>query len=232
MNNRINATALAIALISTAMLFTACTATTPQIVTSDATAMTYDGLYPVKGISADSAWARPDVDWSSYSEIYLDDVDIEYRPGGESGRTSFSRSSGGPFEVTEPQKARLQQIVEEAFREELGGGGRFKLVDQPGPGTLLIRASLLDVVSYVPPESAASVRERVFLTRVGEATLVLEIRDSVTNTVFARAVDRRAAESVFRMQESTRITNEAEVRRLATTWARRLQIRLEEVTAS
>jgi hypothetical protein len=62
-------------------------------------------------------------------------------------------------------------------------------------------------------------RTRVYLSQVGQATLVLQIEDSVTREVLARVVDRRAAESVF-AQESNRVTNTQEVRRLARTWAR------------
>ena len=67
----------------------------------------------------------------------------------------------------------------------------------------------------MPPESVG--RSRVFIDRVGEATLVLEIRDSVSNTVLARAVDRRAADGAT-MFESSPPRNRAEVRRLGRRW--------------
>ena len=214
----------------TAACFLAACTTSPTIDTSDPSAMTYDGLYPVAGGTADDAWARPDVDWSQYDEILLEAVGIEYRPGGESSRLAYSRSSDGPFEVTDEQKARLQSTVWEAFREELARSERFRLVDEPGPATLLIRAGLLDVVSWVPPDNLGP-RDSVYLSRVGEATLVLEIRDSVTNAIYARAVDRRAAETLGEFRESNRVNNASEVRRLANSWARSLRTRLEEAVA-
>jgi hypothetical protein len=92
---------------------------------------------------------------------------------------------------------------------------------------LLLDASLIDVVSRVPPEPIG--RGRIFLRAVGEATLVLELRDSESNEILARAVDRRAAESAF-PRESVSITNWAEVRRIAKTWAQTLRRRFERVT--
>ena len=57
----------------------------------------------------------------------------------------------------------------------------------------MIRAGLLDVVSFVPPDPVGG-RTEIYLSRVGEATLVLEIRESESGATLIRAVDRRAAE--------------------------------------
>lgn len=199
----------------------------PTIDTSPEAEVTFDGLYPVKGGSADQAWARPGIDLSAYSKIRLQGAGIEYRPGGESGSTASRRSSAGPFEVTEAQKAAFRAVMVEAFLDELEKSEQFTLVQESGPDVLLIRGALLDVVSFVPPDPIGP-RSSVYLSRVGEATLVLEIRDSVTETVLVRVADRRAAESLGYMQESNRVTNTAEVKRLARGWARLLRERLDE----
>jgi len=203
-----------------------CAASTPTIDTSPEADVTYDGLHEVKGGAADSAWMRPGSDISQYSKIMLQNVGVEYRPGGEAGRTFHSRSQGGPFEVTARQRAEFEKEMRDAFREELAKSERFELVDEAGPEVLLIRGALLDVVSYVPPEPVG--RSEVFLSQVGEVTLVMEIRDSITQTALVRAVDRRAAERSGEFIRSNRVTNRAEVRRLAKSWARLLRTRLDE----
>ncbi len=63
------------------------------------------------------------------------------------------------------------------------------VADEAVPDVLLIRGALLDVVSYVPPDNISG-RGSVFLSSVGEATLVIELRDSITNAILARAIDR------------------------------------------
>ena len=91
---------------------------------------------------------------------------------------------------------------------------------------LLVKAGLLDVVSYVPPEPIG--RNEIYLSRVGEATLVLELRDSLSDTILARAIDRRAAENrAMGFTESNRTTNSAEVRTVVRGWARVLRRRLD-----
>jgi len=128
--------------------------------------------------------------------------------------------------VTEAQRERLLATVREAFLKELGKSTRFTLVDEPGPDVLMIRGALLDVVSFVPPDTAG--RSEVFLSSVGEATLVLEVRDSITHAIFARAADRDAAASMSgTLQRSSRGLNATEVRQMVERWARSLREALE-----
>ncbi len=211
-------------------LVAGCTTSTPTIDTSDDAEATFDGLYPVQDGRADQAWMRPDVDLSKYSKIRLQGVGVQYRPGGESGRTYASRTNADHYEVTEEQRAAFEEVMREAFREELAQSKHFTIVDENGPDVLLIRGGLLDVVSYVPPDPIG--RGRVFLSSVGEATLVLEISDSITQTALARVVDRRAAEDMSgQLREANRVTNRTEVRRLAKYWGTRLRESLDDLAS-
>lgn len=219
-----------IALIASSGLLTGCAGSNPTVDTSAEAEISFDGLYRVKGGTADAAWVRKGADISQYSKIMLQGVGIEYRPGGESGRLYYSRRSADHFEISDKQKERLVEILTEAFRKELGKSEHFTIVSERGPDVLLIRGALLDVVSFVPPEPIG--RGEIFLSRVGEATLVLEIRDSVSDAILVRAVDRRAAEDAARgFSRSNRVFNAAEVRRMAQTWARKLRERLDEYAA-
>lgn len=219
-----------IALIASSGLLTGCAGSNPTVDTSAEAEISFDGLYRVKGGTADAAWVRKGADISQYSKIMLQGVGIEYRPGGESGRLYYSRRSADHFEISDKQKERLVEILTEAFRKELGKSEHFTIVSEPGPDVLLIRGALLDVVSFVPPEPIG--RGEIFLSRVGEATLVLEIRDSVSDAILVRAVDRRAAEDAARgFSRSNRVFNAAEVRRMAQAWARKLRERLDEYAA-
>jgi hypothetical protein len=206
---------------------TGCAASTPTIDMSPDAEVTYDGLREVKGSRADEAWARPGVDLSQYTKIALQGAGIEYRPGGETGRSLSARSRGGPYEVTEEQKERLRNMFIEVFVEELGKSKYFTLVSEPGPDVLLIRAGLLDVVSWVPPEPFG--RGEVYISQVGDATLVLELRDSITETILARAVDRRAIDAggITDLSYSSPVSNQADVKRVARSWARLLRERLD-----
>ena len=93
---------------------------------------------------------------------------------------------------------------------------------------LLVRGTLIDVVSKVPPEGPG--RTEYYLDSVGQATFVGEFVDSQSDAVLIRGVDTRAAGSQGPAMASNRVTNTSEVRRLASYWANMLVAGLNELT--
>lgn len=203
-----------------------CGAQSDEDVDADAT-MTHDGLVQVKRTGYRNVWVKPDADISVYSKIMPGGAQFHYRdvPEGSSTRMSTRSSSNDEFFIQESSRVALEEAMAEIFREEISDSDYFTLVDVPGRDTVLVWGGLHDIVSYVPPDLVG--RNRIFLNQVGQATLVLQIEDSMSREVLARIVDRRAAESAF-MQESSRVTNRAEIRRLARTWARILKNGLDK----
>jgi hypothetical protein len=207
-----------------------CTST-PTIQTGPDAEVSYDGLTRVDNTVMDAAWKLADIDLSGYTKVKLLGAGIEFRhaTGQTSGSTSSMRRSGqSEFPLDESQQERLRQTITDAFTAEMSNSERFELVDTLGPDTLLVRGVLLDVVSRVPPDRIGG-RSRIYLSSVGEATLVLEVRDSVTFGILARAVDRRAAARPGSTMQSNTVTNWAEVRRLANRWAGQLRVGLESL---
>ena len=217
-----------LALVVGALLLVGCASSGPEVVTDDPEALTHDGLAPVRGARMDRVWVRPGLDLTPYEGIIFQGAGIAYRPvDAQRARRGMSTRSGTTFPLTEAQRSRLQGIVRAAFEEELAQVERFEIVGEPGPGVLLLRGGLIDVVSLVPPERAASVD--VYLRSVGEATLVLELVDSESGAVLVRTADRRAAERRGYMMEANPVTSWAEVRRLANAWASLLRERLDGI---
>ncbi len=217
-----NAKLIGLALIT--VLGTAC-ATNPTIDTSAEAELSFDGLYPVKGARVSKAWARQDVDLSIYNKIMLEGAGIHYRPVKNVSATRAASSRASEFPISESTKERLEAVLREGFLAELSKTDRFEFVSEPGPDVLLIRGALIDVVSRVPPQRAG--RSDVYLSSVGEATLVLELIDSQSEAVLIRSVDRRAAETIGVATSSNSVSNSAEIRRLAGRWGRSLREGLE-----
>ncbi len=214
---------LAIATISVA-----CTTAPATIQTGPDAEVSFDGLHRVDNSQADFAWAKPDFDISNYTKIMLVGAGVEYKPAKNRGRSAMERemAGGGPYFIDQNTRILFEALVAETFLQEMRKIERFELVTEAGPDVLMIRGNLLDVVSYVPedPFSKTAGRSGIFIAAVGEATLVLELRDSETTAILARSVDRRAAQPMGgSFMESNRVTNAAEVRRLIQFWATRLR---------
>ena len=214
-------------LVFIAAAFAGCSST-PTFQQGEDAEVTFDGLTQMDGTIMDIVWARTDIDLTGYRKIMFEGVGVEYREvsGPYSGRkgssTARARSSQTEFKLHPDTRAQFEEEITAAFLEEIAESEVFEIVTEAGPDVLLIRGGLLDVVSRVPPEDIGSTR--IWLDSVGEATLVLEIRSSLSNSIYVRAVDRRAAGSQSQsLQSSSSVTNRAEVRRLGRRWGRTLR---------
>lgn len=198
------------------------------LVIAEEAELTWDGLVELPGTRLSRAWIMPDIDIASYTKMRVAGAGIHYRP--VAAVSSYKARSGRvtDYPISEKERERLQAIALESFTKELAKTKRFELVDSDGPNTVILRGALLDVVSYMPPEPVG--RSETYVSVFGEATLAVEMLDSMSNTVIARAVSRRAAETPGgQPRRANAVTGTAEVRRLFTSWAIRLRKVLDEV---
>lgn len=198
-------------------------APTPELQSGQDAEFTFDGLVKVDNTIMDSVWARTDIDLTSFRKVLFVPVGVSYRDVEPSDPTTALRRTPRTrvpelreFQLDEETKAYFEAEIGKAFSEEVSVSRVYQVVEKPGPEVLQIGVALLDVVSRVPPQAAT--RPGVYIESVGEATLVLEIRGSMSNTVYLRAVDRRAAQQQSEMIESNRVSNSAEIRRLGRRW--------------
>lgn len=215
-------------LMASLLVITAC-AGEPTIDTS--AELTHDGLAPINNSNFRDAWADPDIDFKKYNQIMLGAAEFEFRAVRKSARSSsMSRSGTDEFWIDEQNRQKLIDTVTEVFREELVSAEGFTFTDTPGPETLILIGALHDIVSRVPPDMVG--RGEIYLASVGEATLIIEARDSLSGETIYRAVDRRNAERMGDFIEANSVTTWAEVRRMARRWATRLRTGLESIHES
>jgi hypothetical protein len=184
----------------------------------------------VKKSVADAAWVKPDFDLTPYTKIMIVSAGASFKK--VKPVSSFeARKGANEFPISQEGQQMFKDIMKEEFTRELSKLKRYQIVDKPGPDVLMLIASVIDIVSSVPTDvDSASFAGRggIYLTSVGQATLVIELRDSQSNEVLGRAADRRAAESPFAF-DVNKVTAWSEVHRLAQAWASLLRKRLEEI---
>ena len=218
-------------LLCIAAMSVACTQT-PSIDTSPEAELTFDGLAPISNARFTNAWIDPDVDLAGYDKIMAGGAEFEFRAvKRSSGSSSMRRGGGTEFWISDENRQRLIETVSEVFVEELQRSEHFEIVDEAGPDVLIIVGILHDIVSRVPPDMIG--RGDIFLSSVGEATLIIELRDSLSGETIYRAIDRRAAERAGGSAvRSSSVTTWSEVRRLARRWATRLTEGLDSIHES
>ncbi len=75
----------------------------------------------------------------------------------------------------------------------------------------------------------AAGRGRTYTANSGRMTLVLEVRDSITGELLARAVDPRSGRGSGTWNVTNRVTNTGDARRAINTWATALRAALDEL---
>jgi len=203
----------------------------PQIQTGPNAEVTHDGLVRVKKSVADAAWVKPDFDLTPYKKIMIVSAGVSFKKLPQVNKYQARQGSVTEFPVSQENQEKFKDVMKEEFVKELGKLKRYEIVDKPGPDVLMLIGSVIDVESNVPPDingAQYAGRGGVYLTSVGEATLVIELRDSESNEVLARAADRRAAESPFAF-EVNNVTAWTQVHLLAQGWASTLRSRLEQI---
>lgn len=209
-------------------LVAGCASQEPTIQTGPKAETTFDGLVRIDNSRFAGAWIDPEVDLTQYTKIIPGGAEFEFRNVQKMSASQARRTNEREFWISDANRQRLTDTVTEVFREELQRSEHFTVTDEPGPDALIIIGGLHDIVSQVPPQDVG--RSEVWIRTVGEATLVIELRDSLSNEVVYRAVERRAAENMGnRMIRANTATTWAEVRRWARRWAVRLREGLDSV---
>jgi hypothetical protein len=124
-------------------------------------------------------------------------------------------------------KSQMSELFLEVFTQELANGG-FEIVEEPGEDVLILRPAIINLDVTAPNTQSAN-RNRVYVANAGSASLFIELYDSLTGQILARAVDSRAARTSAGFQWATSVTNRSEARNALRTWARTLVDSLNEV---
>ena len=184
----------------------------------------HDGLAKVEVKGMDLAYKSPDADMSRYGKIIVDPVEVAFhkdwnptRPGSNLKISSADR---------ENIRAGVGKVVQEEFEKALGKGGTWQVVKEAGPDVLRIKAKVLNLYVNAPDTKQPGVR--TYTLSSGEMTLLLEMYDSETGAILARAIDRREARNTGQWQMSSSVTNVGDAQAIAATWAKILRDRLDK----
>jgi hypothetical protein len=187
-------------------------------------------LEKVKRAKFRETYVNMEADWTQYNKIFFGDAIFDFRDVGpaEKYRSSSLRHSNKTyFGISDEDRQKFEDEVGKAFDKEFAKSKVFTISDTIDKQTILVRGGVIDIVSNVPPEFVG--RSEIYLSRVGEATLILEFLDPNTGEILARVGERRAMQQPggqidMMSMPANSVTVWAEVRR----WARNAAVRLRK----
>lgn len=181
----------------------------------------HDGLVLIEDTKADMVYMRPGADLSIYNKIMLMEPHISFKKNWQldQNRQAFNR-------VTDRDIARIiargKDLFTHVFTDELEAGG-YQVVGEPGEDVLLVRPLIIDL-DITAPDTHSANRVRTYTSSAGEATLLVELFDSVTGQILVRASDRKVDrdKDMRWAMPSSSISNRRDATRALRHWAEQL----------
>jgi hypothetical protein len=207
------------------MVLALLTAASARAADKELPAVTHDGLELRKG-KADVVYVRPGADFSQYKRFAILDCAVAFSKSWERDqRSMIQRLDSNDIEKI---KKNLSEAFRKVFVDELQNEGGYAVVEGAADDVLVLRPAIVDL--YVTaPDTMTPGRSYTLSDSAGVMTLYLEIFDSVTGQILARAIDRQSGRDFGRIQWQNSVTNKAEADRILRRWAKALRGRLDEV---
>ena len=108
-------------------------------------------------------------------------------------------------------------MFREVFTKVLAEGG-YELVNERAEDVLMIKPAIINL-DISAPDTLSSDDTRSYSESPGEMTLYLELYDSVTDDLVAKAMDLQTDRETGYFQWQARVTNRAAANRILTVWA-------------
>jgi hypothetical protein len=183
---------------------------------------TQEGLVRVESKVVDAAYKRPEASLASYTKLLLRPIEVQFAKNWDPTSTGSAL-----HRMTEPDrekiKSELAEVFAEVFKRDMEKGG-YPLVDSSGPDVIEMRAAIVNLYITAPDMSNQTAgRTYVYTTNAGEMTLIMQLHDSVTGQLLARAYDQREDTGSGMWTWTTSVTNTAEAKRIISTWATALR---------
>jgi hypothetical protein len=186
---------------------------------------TWDGLELAEREGLDSVYVRPGASLAAYKRVILRYAEVSFDQNWKPFTDPALRAR-----KVDPNKISLQ--VAEAFNDivvrELQQHS-YNVVTDPDDDVLRVVPKITDLFVKFS-DAAGSSDNGAPIVDTGHMTLVVELRDSLTNTALSRVVDRIDANSAD-LPVGSSLTGSAAAERIFTTWAIALRTALDRAHA-
>jgi hypothetical protein len=180
-----------------------------------------DGLIEVKSKKMQAVYLQPGADFRPYTRIMIDPSVVSFRKNWLQNQNNSQPMGAADRRISAADAQNIlnaaQQAFDEVFSATLVKAG-YAIVTAPGPGVLRLSPSVANLY-IVNPQPNGPTMGRTFTVQPSEATLVLEARDSQTNTKLAVVLDEQETQSAGGAEFSSQSGNLADFKKMVDFWA-------------
>jgi hypothetical protein len=184
-----------------------------------------DGLQLRKTLEYGAVYVKQGAEFEQYKSIGFLECYVQFAK--DWAREYNENEPDLSTQVTPEDETRIKNGLSVEFNRvfvaELGKNSDFHIVTTQGPGVLMLRPALINVIVTAPDTDNPSPSADI-VASAGQMTLYLELWDGGTSTLLARVIDTEADESTGGMpQEANEVTNKAAADEILRHWADRLR---------
>lgn len=180
---------------------------------------TWDGLHRVKAKRLDAVYLLPNADFRAYTKVILDPAEVAFKKDWQRDQNMSATTLGQRISDQDARKilTKAQAGFDKLFAKAYQDAG-YQIVTEPGPDVLRVESAIVNL-DVEAPDTMAPGRTRTYSREAGEATLVLQVKDSLSGSILGRAVDGRSTgDGPIYVRNS--VTNAAEFERVFSQWAK------------
>jgi len=164
-------------------------------------------------------YAEPGADLSQYDRVYLVEPYVAFKKNWQRDQNR------GVIKVKTSDmdriKVNVKELFMEVFTEELEKGG-YELANERAENVLIVKPAIIDL-NVNAPDIRTSGRSNTYTDSAGSMTLYIELYDSETDDLLAKALDPTADRQAGFMQWQTGPANRAAGKRMMRPWAEALR---------
>jgi len=165
-------------------------------------------------------YAEPGANLAQYQRVYITEPYVAFKKNWQRTQnnnlgTKISTSDMGRI------KKSVGELFMEVFTKELADGG-YELTSDRAEDVLIVKPAVLDLDINVPDSMGAG-RSRAYSRDTGSMTLYIELYDSKTDDLLAKAMDKRVGRDSVYMYSQSRPAIRSEARSMMEPWAEALR---------
>ncbi len=192
-------------------------------------ATTPEGMELLNQTRSRIVYAMPGATLDQYTKVALLECYVAFE---KDWQRDYNRDASFQRRISTEDMERIRKELAaeflDVFSEVLTEAGH-EIVDYAGDDVLIVRPAIINLEITSPDTNPADFG-RVVVSSAGQMTLYMELFDSTTGAIIARAMDAQDADRGGGIPfEANRVTNRTEARRVIRSWANELAGRLGEV---
>jgi hypothetical protein len=189
-----------------------------------------DGLRLQTNTGSSLVYIKPGATFGKYDKVAILDCFVEFDKDWQSNYNSSQVDPSNFVSVDDMNRIKQELAAEfkKIFTKELQAGG-YQVVTSAAPDVLVLRPAIINLRVTAPDLMTPGIDATV-VNSAGSATLYLELWDSMTNTLLARAMNAQADQQ-FGGQVADSVTNTQAADFILKGWADNLRKHLEAARA-